>query len=308
MKSTYSKNDIVEFLSKKYGETINPISIVEGQESQTLSFTHDKQEFVLRINPMIEGFLKDDYAYRTFSSSKISIPKVIEYGHFNDKHAFCVSEKVQGITFQDADEAIVDALLPDITELWHFISEIDISDTAGYGIFSSKDGNAPFESWHSHLLSTLDRQKYDWEKVRHMKNVDTKLINDLRLMFIKLLPYCPEERKLSHGDFGSNNVLVDSSIPQITAIIDWDNAKYGDPLYDVASAYYWKDWLMCMKKTSIYWNEVLCFLPNYQKRIMCYQLHIGLEEIYENALDENAETLVWLQKRCRQILNRNEMI
>ena len=305
MKSTYSKNDIADFLSKKYSERINLIPIVEGMESQAFSFTRNNQEYVLRINPIIEGFLKDDYAYRHFLSSKIPIPKIIECEYFNEKHAFCISEKVQGITFEDADEVTVNALLPSITELWISIGETDISHTAGYGIFSSKDGNAPFDSWEGHLLSLLDRQKYDWEKIQRMENVDTKLINDLKAAIIELLPFCPDERRLCHGDFGANNLLIDPTLPKITAVIDWDRANYGDPLYDIAGAYFWQTWLMCMEKTSSYWEKVFGSIPNYHKRLVCYQLHNGLEEIYENVLDEDTETLNWVQKRCRLILEEN---
>ena len=276
--------------------------MVEGQESQTFSFAHDNKQYVLRINPMIEGFKKDEYAYRKFLSLKIPIPKIFEYGRFNGKHAFCVSEKVQGITFEDADEATVNALLPDITELWRSISETDISHTVGYGIFSSEDGNAPFDSWNSYLLSVLDNQKCDWERVYHMVNVDSRLINVLKTAFVKFIPYCPEDRKLCQGDFGSNNILINPHTPKITAVIDWDNAKYGDPLYEIANAYFWKDWLMCMKKTSTYWEEILGSTLDYHKRIMCYQFHIGMEEIYENALNDDMTSLAWLQKRCRQLL------
>ena len=48
---------------------------------------------------------------------------------------------------------------------------------------------------------------------------------------------------------------------------------------------------------TIYKNE-----ENYKEKILCYELHLGLEEIYENAIDEDLETLEWLQNRCKEIL------
>ena len=271
-------------------------------ESQALSFTHGNQEFVLRINPLIEGFRKDEYAYRNFSSAKIPIPKIIEIGRFNADHAFCVSEKAPGITFQDADEAIVMALAKDELALWSAISEIDISGTAGYGIFSSETGNATFSSWREYLLSLLDENVYDWEKVRNTEGVDTELLSELMSAYLKLVEYCPEERKLRHGDFGTNNLLIDPDARKITAIIDWDNASYGDPLYDMGGSYFWRIWLMCVEKTIPIWEEKCSGAPNYHERTMCYQLHLGLSEIYENALDGDMRTLQWCQERCRQIL------
>ena len=300
MKSTYSEDDITSFLTKKYGELIILNPVVEGQESQVFSFRHNDADFIFRIHPNIEGFRKDDYVHRSFSSQKIPIPKIVEYGDFNESHAFCISEKAKGITFQDADEQTVETLLPDIMAVWAAIGEIDISKTKGYGIFSSKDGNAPHDSWKDFLLSILDESKYDWEKIKKIKEVDSDLVEAIKESFLELIQYCPEVRKLRHGDFGSNNVLVDQNVPAITGIIDWDNAAYGDSFYDVNG--FWRPWLMCMEKTAVYWEQEFGHLPNYNERIKCYQLHTGLEEIYENALDGDMDTLNWCQKRCRQIL------
>ena len=305
IKSTYNKNDIAKFLSNKYNEEIILIPMAEGMESQVFSFKHDSNDFIVRINPITEGFQKDDYAYQKFSSAKIPIPKIVEYGKFNDNHSFCISEKIPGITFQDADEETVNSLMSDITELWLAISEIDISNTNGYGVFSSQDGNAPFNSWHEYLLSILDNGKYNWEKVQNMEVVDSELVNKIKITMQSLIKYCSEDRKLIHGDFGSNNVLIEAQTPKINAIIDWDNALYGDLFIDIGGGYFWRTWLMCIDKTAAYWEKMFISAPNYHERTLFYQLRVGLSEIYENALDGDIETLTWCQERCRKILDNN---
>ena len=305
IKSAYDKNDIAKFLSNKYNKEIILMPMVEGMESQVFSFKHDNSDFIVRINPIIEGFQKDDYAYRKFSSAKIPIPKIVEYGKFNDNHSFCISEKILGSTFQDADEETVNSLLSDLTELWLAISEVDISKTNGYGVFSSQDGNAPFNSWHDYLLSILDKKKYSWEKVQSMEIVDAELVDKIIITMRNLIKYCPEDRKLVHGDFGSNNVLVDGHTQRINAIIDWDNALYGDCFIDIGGAYFWRTWLMCIDKTAAYWEKKFSSIPNYHERTLFYQLRLGLSEIYENALDGDIETLAWCQERCRQILDND---
>ena len=196
------------------------------------------------------------------------------------------------------------ALAKDELELWSAICEIDISGTTGYGVFLSEDGNAPWGSWRDYLLSILDKNVYDWEKVRNTDGVDIELLSSIMSAYAELVEYCPEERKLRHGDFGTNNLLADPGARKITAIIDWDNASYGDPLYDMGSSYFWRTWLMCVEKTIPLWEEKFGGAPNYHERTLCYQLHLGLEEIYENALDGNITTLNWCQKRCRQILKQ----
>ncbi len=38
-----------------------------------------------------------------------------------------------------------------------------------------------------------------------------------------------------HGDFGSNNVLADGTVT--TGVIDWGEAMFGDPRYDIANIF-----------------------------------------------------------------------
>ena len=90
---------------------------------------------------------------------------------FDGELSYCIAERAEDVTFQDADERVMDALLPAVTEI----------------------------------------------------------------------------RKLLHGDFGSNNLIVNGE--RVAAVLDRDCAVYGDPLYEVASAYFWSPWLMCMRKT-----------------------------------------------------------
>lgn len=55
-------------------------------------------------------------------------------------------------------------------------------------------------------------------------------------------------------------------------------------------------------KTAAYWERKYSHLPRYTERILCYELRIGLTEIYENAVENDTETTEWLQNRCREIL------
>ena len=165
-----------------------------------------------------------------------------------------MSEKLPGITFQDADDAEVIRLLEPITEVWRAIGDADISDTSGHGDFDA-DGIGKDKSWQEYLVSILDS---DWQKVT--ERLDRSLLNRLAEEFASVLPSCPEERRLVHGDFGSNNLLVDKG--RVTGALDWADARYGDPLLDIAGAYFWRTWLMCTAKSAEYWDERLAATPD----------------------------------------------
>ena len=118
--------------------------------------------------------------------------------------------------------------------------------------------------------------------------------------FHLLVASCPEERALVHGDFGSNNVLAEGE--HITGVIDWSEAMIGDPLYDVANIFFWRTWLPCMERQAQYFEAHPFKVPNWEERILCYQLRIGLSEIFGNSTEHPSETAIWALGRCEQIV------
>ncbi|WP_439897592.1 phosphotransferase, partial [Escherichia coli] len=81
---------------------------------------------------------------------------------------------------------------------------------------------------------------YDWGSV-----TGDNQVADMAGRCAELARHCPNVRALVHADFGSNNVLTDGH--RITGVIDWSEAMYGDPLYDIANILFWRPWLDCME-------------------------------------------------------------
>ncbi|MGO4831689.1 phosphotransferase family protein, partial [Rhizobiaceae sp. 2RAB30] len=127
--------------------------------------------------------------------------------------------------------------------------------------------------------------------------VDKERVARLLDIMLDLTNHCPEEWRLIHGDFGSNNVLTDGRC--ITGVIDWSEAMYGDPLYDVANILSWRSWVHCMEEQARH-LEHSGRLGN-PDRLRCYQLRIGLAEIYENAVAGTDENVSWALARCETI-------
>lgn len=81
------------------------------------------------------------------------------------------------------------------------------------------------------------------------------------------------------GDFGFNNTLAKNG--KITGVIDWDDAAYGDPLYDVAWQGFWSagfswsediDIVGAIKQQYVQNGQ----LPEYfDERVDCYKMIIG---------------------------------
>lgn len=296
-KTELTLREVKRFLQEHFAvEAGNVRQLIEGEVSQAFSFECGEIGYVIRIGKSIEGFKKDAYAYSHFRSERIPIPRVIKIGYIDEQHIFCIAEKMPGITLQDVGSETMKHLLRPTTEVWLALRDCDISSTTGFGDFDA-DGRGAYGTWREYLLSILDPIPNGWNRV--IRYLDRRLLKELITAFTFLAKHCPEERYLVHGDFGSNNTLTDGR--SITAVLDWDSAKYGDPLFDVATAYFWSSWLDCMAAQAAYYKAYLSVIPGYQERLVCYQLRIGLDEVYDNVLHQNWNMARWAVKRSAEI-------
>lgn len=300
-KTKLSVQTVEAFLRERFAHGIKNVHpMQEGEVSQAFSFEWDKG-YVIRVNRFIAGFQKDAYAYLHFRSDRIPIPEVIQIGHINEQHAFCITRRVSGLTLQDVNHKTIQQLLQPTTDVWFALQEYDLSPSSSYGDFDA-NGQGKYATWREYLLSILNTApSYQGLAKNH---IDQALLNDIIAIFTSFVQYCPEVHHLVHGDFGSNNILTDGT--RITAILDWDCAKYGDPLFDVATAYFWSTWLGCMAAQAAYYETHLKHLPNYRERLLCYQLHIGLSEIFDNILHHNWQMVQWIIRRSVEVINNSQ--
>ena len=58
-----------------------------------------------------------------------------------------------------------------------------------------------------------------------------------------------EARHLVHEDIAGDNVRIANG--QVTAVVDWGNARYGDFLYDLAGLTFWVPWYHAWRDVDI---------------------------------------------------------
>ena len=271
--------------------------ITEGEESQAFRFRSGRQTYVIRINVTSEGFEKDAFAFGKFGRRDLPIPKVKMIGQIDD-HFFCISENIPGVTLQDIPENDLGPLLAPTARVLDVIAESDLEGMSGFGPFNAS-GVGSDQSWQEFLTSISDFRRYDWASVSRI--IDAKKVDSFLSCLEKLVAYCPETRQLIHGDFGSNNLLTDGS--RITGVIDWSEAAIGDSAYDVANILYWRNWLGCMQQQAQYFESTLGPSPSLTARLLCYQLRIGLAEMYHNAMAEKPYAVAWATSRCEELIS-----
>ncbi len=288
------------FLSKCWPEPVTNLeNLVEGEDSQAFYFESDDKCYVLRINKSDYGFRKDAYAYDNFASVKIPIPKVFQIGKIDTDHFYCISQFIDGQILQYLDKEGVKTLLPATLEMQRTIAGIDISHTVGYGELDLA-GNGKSSSWQEWLLAHISLPDFNWEAITSKGVIERSFLHKVFDAFKRLVDQTPSKRQLIHGDFGSNNLLTRDG--KIVAVLDWDAASYGDWLFDVAGAYYWRDHLLCMNLAADYYESQLNHLPNYRSRVNCYQLRAALIEMYVQSHRGEREKLQWHVERCQKVL------
>jgi hygromycin-B 4-O-kinase len=272
-----------------------PIS--EGEESQAFSFNSDGNPRVIRVGCSHRPFALDAYAGDHFASSNLPIPAVLDLGWLDSSHAYCVSVRVAGRTLTHAKAAQMRLLLEPLTEVWRAVGCVDISRTSGYGHFDER-GQATCTSWRGFLRAVLSDVQS--QHASTAERIDRQLLRDLHRGFDSLIDDCPEERKLVHGDFVAENVLADKGV--VTGLIDWAYPMYGDPLYDIATAHFWRLVFGSMSIPDDYWQTQLAALPGFRERTRCYALHLALVYLYGHTIDGEEWMLRRLHQRCPQLL------
>lgn len=291
---------VVEAFMRRFrGVPVKLTPLVHGEESQAYAFVEQGRELVLRVSRPKEGFEKDALAYRNFGRPDLPIPRVIEIGNLDGCHAFCISPRVSGTTLQDLSPEEIGNTLEATVDVMHTIERSDIVKIDGFGRFDGQ-GIGGYRNWRDYLTSVSDPKLYDWASIATVVGEDR--IAPLLTRVLALAEGCPEVRRLVHGDFGSNNVFSDNH--HITGVIDWSEAMVGDPLYDAANIFFWRTWLDCMEQLAHFLDGRLDHDEDTMTRLLCYQLHIGLREIYSSAKAGKTTTASWALGRAEDIMRQ----
>lgn len=301
MKPQLSPQSIMTVVARDSGMELagyEPVS--EGEDSQAFAVRMGDEACIIRVNRSAKGFHKDAYCYRRFGSAELPIPEIIRIGRLDEESCYCISRRAPGRTLQDLQASELPFATMSVMRIMEALGSVSVAGTSGFGPFDEY-GKGRFASWRDYIASILDPSDYDWDSVllpisgHHQRRIAAALEE-----IEAFVPHCPEVRQLVHGDFGSNNVLTNDGA--ITGVIDWSEAMFGDPLYDVANMFFWRSWLECMEVQARYIEEQHPEITERAEALRCYQLRIGLEVIFHSAADDETEVFEWAAARCEEIV------
>ncbi|WP_179281288.1 phosphotransferase family protein [Paenibacillus sp. XY044] len=283
----------IRFTNSLLGSRAKDIAPVgAGDWSAAYGFTLDGQDMVIRFGEHVEDFKKDQ-VMGTFATPIMPVPEVTRIGE-TPEGFYAVSRRVRGVHLDELEAGEMQLLLPGLLDALSELQRLDtasISESNGWRLGGHRAG------WGEELLSVAgprDRLP-GWRERLDSFPAESKIFDRGVSTLRRLAPRLPEYRGIAHCDLLNRNVLVDRG--GLTGIIDWGNAIYGDPLYDIAWLLYWWSWYPQWQEIDLqtildrHWERQGGLPPQMEERLRCCLLHIGLDHIAYCAFRQRTEDM-----------------
>lgn len=259
--------------------------IIEGEINEVYDVTtKNLHNIIVRISRLeSSSFEAEEKAMRLASIVGVPAPKVLLIEHItsgSEKLTFCIEEKIEGESLRALMDSLSKNILKSIIfEAGGLLSKINSVTIKGFGALNR---TSMYKNWEDYIFS-LEERKERIVKAGKIIGVESDLINKaFRLLRENEKMFQLKEAKLLHGDFSPKHLLIKSN--HIVGVIDFENAKGGDPVRDFAWINYFYsdafpiDWLK-----EGYENKNL-FDQNFDLKIKLYRLHLGLDllDYYES--------------------------
>lgn len=300
---------VQRFLTERYKSGITDIAALSGGEwSQAFGFNHANRKLVVRFGRHQEDYIADQHM-AAYGSKQLPIPKVLEVGEAFDGY-YAISERAFGVMLDDLDKSAMRRVIPSLFATLDAMRDADISNTTGYG-YVDKAGNGKSASWYDFLLTIADNKIPGWEDGLANSPVGIKPFEQSQKILGELARDLPVVRTLNHTDLAAFNVLVNND--QITAVIDWANAVYGDFLYDLANFTFWGPLYKPLKgidweaEALDHYNTIGFEVPEFERRLRCCMISIGLGSMSYYGYKKDWTYLELVAKRTLALAKGNDV-
>lgn len=282
--------DLHRAVRRLVGDVDELVPLTPGQMGEVYRTSAAQGDLVIRVGPSAAGYRKDAAAHRLFAPTGVPVPRVVAIGTERG-YAIAVSEFREGRPFNLLDESAQIRLLPDLLAIHERIAAAAVEgDNCGpWG----SPGRIVAPTWREWVRRSLEeiiegcpiRQEAPvWE---HVAATALTLLGDP----ICRLPY--------HGDYGFDNLLATDA--GITAVIDWSEAGYGDPDYDIGWLSFWWRSDPPMRRRM---HKLIGLGVDEERgrRISAYELMIACSAFSHFAHRGNDERYRWCRRQCDQVL------
>lgn len=236
----------------------------QGMDNQILFITDShKNEYVIKYG---KNVLADKKAFELLkrNSIDIKVPKVIKTFLLANKYGL-ILEKINDPLLESINVSEMHYYIPSMIDNLRKVHKVK-SNRAGFII--NEESNL---SWKDFLLSFFNDPNYlDWPTIIQRDGLNKELIERSIKNVTKKIEnhnFINNSYSLLHSDFNQKNLFVNTQTSKITAIIDWTESMFGDPLYDFARIRM-LIWHFDLSQEIVDDFDLLLNLPDKQKELL----------------------------------------
>lgn len=289
-KTIISKEDIVNIVKKAFGEDtdINIIKeIKQGFFNTAYCLTiKGNQKVVLKVSPpkhvkvmrYEKDIMENEIVVLNKLNSTINVPvaKVLNYDCDRDiiENEYFFMEYIKGTPLDNVYDELTENQRNAISsELGKYVRQITSIKSDYFGDISKKDKQ--FNTWSEAFLFMIKELLYDARDIRLKLPYEYDTIYNLIDKYSDVLDKV-DEASLVHKDLWKGNIFVDTENPEITGILDFERAIYGDALLEPVCGFLLHD--------TAFMNSFIgrTYLEEDEKiRVIIYSIYIFLIMVIE---------------------------
>ncbi len=173
------------------------------------------------------------------------------------------------------------------------------------------DGKAPHGAWVDYLTAVVHdlpgSRIHGWKQRLIDSQIGIESFDRAHAQMRGLARAFPGPRSLVHNDLLNRNALAAGG--SVTALFDWGCSIYGDFVYELATFVFWSPWHAAIEQTDMtamaldHYGDMGLDVPNFDARLRCCALHIGLVHLAYNAFLGDEETLRRTDQRMAEFLD-----
>lgn len=271
--------------------------IIEGEVNEVYDVSTNRGSVIVRISRLgRSSFETEEKIIRLVSLAGVPAPKVLLIDDSPDSGqdlTFCIEEKIEGQQLKDLmrfrDKDSLRKLLGESAKILSIIHQIPVNK------FGPINSEKYFETW-ADFVYQFEPKRNKIVKVGKKiglasNDIDRafKIQSDHRNLFQL------ENPMLLHGDFSPKHILVKDN--GITGVIDFEDAKGGDPIRDIAWLdFFYHNAFPIEWFTDGYTNREL-FDKNFDIKMKLYKLNLGLDLVNYFSDEKNLPGMLYAKGR-----------
>lgn len=255
--------------------------VAEGKIASTFDCEANNEHFIVQFNQpnMATSYRKERFFATRFQEAGIPVREVVGNGEFAGS-MYTVAKRVEGSALSNLTPELFEEALPSVFTVLRALDSIDIGDTSGFGWYD-KNGVGNHDAWLGHLSQIQNEEPGmyygHWYRLFDATFLERDRFDRYFSKMVALAADLDFPRRLVHGGFGYNNLLVNNR--EVSVVLDWQDSLFGDHLKDIAYMDYWPSGFDLPRLYEMHCKDHGAHHVSFYRRIAVCKLYQGLDSM-----------------------------